>query len=144
MALFDTSSCFPDKDKLQIKLTLPVAKYNLDKSVIGYQHDLEERIVEKLAEAVQEVSLRFTRPVLSFDSNGDLNAYLTILPRPPVMEMFTNAFEDIFLSTQAIEIYRNLTTIEECATLCIENRYCLSFDWLKTNPNLNPGPLSNH
>lgn len=133
MALFDTSSCFPDKDKLQIKLTLPVTKYNLDKSVIGYQHNLEERIVEKLAEAAQEVSLRFTRPVLSFDSNGDLNAYLTILPRPPVMEMFTNA-KDIFLSTQAIEISRNLTTIEECATLCIENRYCLSFDWLKTEP----------
>ena len=96
--------------------------------MILYQRNLEEQIVEVLQDKPQEISLRYTRPLLSLDNNGDLNVFMTILPRPPVMEMFSYA-KDIYLSVDPIQIYRNLTTVEECATMCIENTNCLSFDW---------------
>jgi len=127
MSLFDVSSCFDSKEIIQIKVTISYAEIFPSSDVLKFQKNLADNVLIQIA-GNRDFS-RFSEPLLSFNEvYGDIYAYLNILPRPPVMEMFT-FLPSKFLNTNHIARYNNLTQVEQCATACIENARCLSFDW---------------
>lgn len=131
LSLFDIGKCFDNKDKHQIRLTLPISDYDIDQKIISNQFNLEGRIIEELQRQTGEFSLRFSEPFITQDDEDNLYIYLTIFPRPPILEMFTPSINAFILGSSYILENFYDSDVEECAYHCIENLQCLSFDFAK-------------
>jgi len=127
MSLFDVSSCFDAKEIIPIKFTIPYSGFFTTSAVFKNQKDLADNVLGQIS--ANRDQNRFSEPLLSFnEDDGNIYAYVNLLPRPPVMEMFT-FIPFKYLNSYHIARYDNFTEVKQCAYVCIEEIRCLSFDW---------------
>lgn len=125
------SKCFNEKDSIQIRLTLPYSiysDYGVDKELLSAETSLADTILQEIRKKTKEFSLRFSEPLITISNDGNLYAFVRILPRPEPIKMFT-FIPNTFLSEISLATYTNVSTISQCADLCVSNVKCLSFDF---------------
>lgn len=137
--VFDTSECFAKKDNIDIRFKFPYTGLATAQDLAQDEEFISLEMYYLLIGAVNETWTRFSRPKISISEDGNLYVRLAILPSPPSLAFFT-LVPGKWLLTAALEVKNNITSIQSCASFCLADIRCLSFDYSVSVKNcfLNP------